>query len=203
MAGMTNDSQLLGLCGTGDLYEHLAVQLLGDATYRDTVKRMFLAYSYGMTAQALADYLIDCGVTKDEANKIIATRFVPLFSGVEEWKDSVSATLFSSGRVSTVLGNNRYRAKKGELDRKEKRWAISQKIQGTGSLILKKAIIKIRKNLPEALILLPMHDALLLEVPSKLTGELTHELLNYFREAFLSVCPTSFASVRQKRFVGA
>jgi DNA polymerase family A len=201
LASISNDNLLLALCNAGDLYENLAVELCGSAEYRETVKLMFLAYLYGKDSTGLTDYLVGLhGSTREDAEVIIEKRFLPLFSGIEGWKSSVEGELSNSGRIGTLLGNHRYRRREGELNAKERRWAVSQVIQGTGALILKKLIIMVRNRLPEVAILLPMFDALLVEVPEKSAVEVTHELLNCFREAFSDTCPSVSPSVWVKPF---
>jgi DNA polymerase I len=203
MANVAHDPNLLSLCNNGDLYESLSIELFANVSFRETVKQMFLSYSYGMTVDRLTDYLLHLPLTKEDAEKIIEMKFAPLFSGIEVWKDSVESRLFSAGRIESALGSHRYRAKSGDLDAKEKRWAVSQVIQGTGSLILKKAIIMINQRLPEVSILLPMHDALLVEVPEESLTELTLELLKCLRNAFLNICPLGSAAVKIKGFAEA
>src|SRR5690606_4844714 len=66
------------------------------------------------------------------------------------------------GCVATVQGNHYKRSGKGQLSAKEKRSAVSQVVQGTASLIFKKALLEVG-NLQDVTIVLPMHDALLFE----------------------------------------
>jgi DNA polymerase I-like protein with 3'-5' exonuclease and polymerase domains len=131
---------------------------------------------------------------------MINERFVPLFAGIEKWKLSVEDELAKNGRIGTLSGNFRYREKNGELKPKERRWAISQVVQGTGSLILKKLINLLTANLTEVAILLPMHDALLVEVPENRATEVTAALLDCCRKAFSDVCPLVAPFVCEKPF---
>ena len=112
---------LLRLCNDGDLYEALAIQLCGSARCRENVKSMFLTDSYGMTATRLADYLTDLGVTRENADDIINARFIPLFTGIENWKISIQNSLSKTGKIETLVGSHRYRRKSGDLDAKERR----------------------------------------------------------------------------------
>jgi len=202
MASISEDPQLLALCSAGDLYEWMAVELCGDAKYRKTVKVMFLAYSYGKQVATLSDFLTGIYSAKDRAEAVINERFLPLFSGIEKWKTTVENKLEKTGKIDTLLGNHRYRSRSGNLDAKERRWAISQVVQGTGSLILKKLINMLMDRLPEASVLLPMHDALLVEVPEEGTTEVIEELLTYCRRAFSEVCPLVTPSVCEKTYSG-
>lgn len=56
------------------------------------------------------------------------------------------------------------------MSAKEQRSAVSQVVQGTASLIFKKALLEVGK-LQDVAIVLPMHDALLFEHAEKGTPE--------------------------------
>src|SRR3546814_9564069 len=60
------------------------------------------------------------------------------------------------------MGNHYARSNLGALTGKERRSAGRQVVQGTGSLIVKKALLEVDK-LDSLAILLPMHDALIFE----------------------------------------
>lgn len=202
MASISEDPRLLALCSAGDLYEWMAIELCGDAKHRKTVKVMFLAYSYGKQIASLSEFLTGINSVQHKAEAVINERFLPLFSGIEKWKAIIESELVKAGKIGTLLGNYRYRSRSGDLDPKERRWAISQVVQGTGSLILKKLITMLADSLPEASVLLPMHDALLVEVPEEGATEVTEELLTYCRRAFSEVCPLVTPSVCEKTYSG-
>ena len=161
MASVCNDPQLLALCKEGDLYEKLSTEIFGSKEHRKVCKLMFLSYSYGKQVSTLSDFVCGLLPSKRAADTAIKAKFAPLFVGVEKWKSQVQTALRAQGRIGTLSGNYRYRTKEGDLDPKEKRWAISQVIQGTGSLILKRLINRVVSELPDIAVLLPMHDALL------------------------------------------
>ncbi len=200
MASISGDPQLLTLCRKGDLYEWMAIKLCNDIKYRKTGKVMFLAYSYGKQVATLSDLLAGIFSSKNKADAVVNEHFIPIFSGIEQWKTNVENKLVKYGHIETLFGNHRYRMKSGDLDPKERRWAISQVVQGTGSLILKKLINTLTNKLPEVSVLLPMHDALLVEVPEESSMEVAEELLNYCRQTFSEVCPLITPSVCEKSF---
>ena len=76
--------------------------------------------------------------------------------------------------MATLLGNQYTREGDSALTAKEQRSAASQVVQGTASLIFKKALLEVGK-LDDVTIILPMHDALLFEhrstdTPSKVVA---------------------------------
>ncbi|MCC5849710.1 MAG: hypothetical protein JJU29_16625 [Verrucomicrobia bacterium] len=200
MASICNDPQLLELCKEGDLYEKLSMELFGSNHQRKVCKVMFLAYSYGKNISHLSDFMCGLLPSKKVANSVIKDKFLPLFAGVENWKKEIHSTLKRDGRIGTLLGNYRYRTKEGVLDRKEMRWATSQVIQGTGSLILKRLINRITTELPHVAILLPMHDALLLEIPEEGADISVHALTELFQTTFVEFFKELEPSVCQKPF---
>jgi len=200
MASICNDPQLLALCKEGDLYEKLSTELFGSKEHRKVCKLMFLAYSYGKQTSTLSDFVCGLLPSKRAADSSIKAKFTPLFSGVERWKTTVQTTLKKEGKVGTLLGNYRYRTKDGDLDPKEKRWAISQVVQGTGALILKRLISRLVTELPHVAVLLPMHDALLVEVPEDGADDSLSALVELCRSTFVDLCPALEPSISQKPF---
>jgi DNA polymerase-1 len=200
MASICSDPQLLALCKEGDLYEKLSTELFGSKEHRKVCKLMFLAYSYGKQISTLSDFVCGLLPSKRAADSAIKAKFTPLFSGVERWKTTVQATLKKEGKVGTLLGNYRYRTKDGDLDPREKRWAISQVVQGTGSLILKRLISRVATELPHVAVLLPMHDALLVEVPEEGADDSLSALVELCRSTFVDLCPALEPSISEKPF---
>lgn len=200
MASISNDKSLLDLCAQNDLYAQLAFELWGKFEHRSVAKTMFLEYSYGKDEHRLAATFSGIFGSQLEAETAIQKRFVPLFSGVHRWKVSVADSLLREGRIGTALGAYRYRKETGKLNSKECRWAISQVVQGTGALILKKVMLAISNSTPDVTILLPMFDALLLEVPEESATKTTSALIECFEDTFREVCPNAYASVRSKPF---
>lgn len=200
MSSISKDPQLVALCNQGDLYEQLAIRICGTTEHRKVTKLMFLAYSYGKQVSGLSEFLVGIIGSKEEADSIIQTHFLPLFAGIETWKSKIAKNLLQTGKIGTLLGNYRYRTRAGDLETKEQRWAVSQVVQGTGSLILKKLIIMLTRTLPEAFVLLPMHDALLMEIPEDRSTEVINELLSCCRKTFSEVCPLVLPVVCEKAF---
>ena len=83
------------------------------------------------------------------------------FKRYETWKQKVLQGFEKTGFVSTSFGN-RFYFSGSKASNKDRLSAISQVVQGEGSLIFKKALIKISK-LDNIEMLLPMHDALLFQ----------------------------------------
>lgn len=157
MAALSEDPELLALYRAGDMYDLFATTHLELAGNRKAAKQLFLSYAYGMSRKALIDAAVALGADRNRAK----TAF-KLFSKYEEWKMTVCSEFQREGRVASLQGNHYKRSGKGQLSAKEQRSAVSQVVQGTASLIFKKALLEVG-DLKDVIITLPMHDALLFE----------------------------------------
>jgi DNA polymerase-1 len=157
MAALSEDPELTSLYGAGDMYDLFATTHLGLAGNRKAAKQLFLSYAYGMSRKSLIDAAVSLGADRERAKAAFR-----LFSKYEEWKKTVWTAFQREGRVATVQGNHYKRIGKGQLSGKEQRSAVSQVVQGTASLIFKKALLEVGA-LEDVTIVLPMHDALLFE----------------------------------------
>ncbi|EAQ29839.1 DNA polymerase I domain protein [Erythrobacter sp. NAP1] len=157
MAALSGDEMLKELYAAGDMYELFATTQLGLVDNRKAAKQLFLSYAYGMSRKALVDAAVSLGVERQKAKKAFRQ-----FRGYEDWKRTVWTEFQKAGRVSSILGNHFRREGQGQLTGKEQRSAVSQVVQGTASLIFKRALISVA-SLEDLRVALPMHDALLFE----------------------------------------
>lgn len=159
MAALSGDPRLLELYSAGDIYTELATLLFSDPEKRKHAKRLFLAYAYGMNMNALITAATGYG-----AGRVAARSIFRSFSVFEAWKTSIWETFSSEDRVGTCLGNYLNRERNGTLQGQEQRSAVSQVVQGTASLIFKKALLAL-SVLSNVELKLPMHDAVLVQTP--------------------------------------
>lgn len=157
MAALSGDARLLELYESDDLYNEVSEQLFGTSEKRKEAKRLFLSYAYGMSMPNLIKAAISLGSNKD-LTKNTFSQFVTF----EQWKDGVAKELAASRKIGTTNGNFFYLTHNHKPSAKDVRSAVSQKVQGTGALIFKKAILAIAGN-ESFRIVLPMHDAVLVE----------------------------------------
>lgn len=157
MAALSEDPELIILYGAGDMYELFATTHLGLMGNRKAAKQLFLSYAYGMSRKALVDAAVSLGADREKAKAAFK-----LFTKYEEWKKAIWAEFQRNGRIATAQGNHYKRIGTGKLLSKECRSAVSQVVQGTASLIFKKALLEVG-IIQDVTIILPMHDALLFE----------------------------------------
>lgn len=167
LAGLSGDAKLIAAYNDGDLYTVLAELLFGDNTQRPVAKRVFLAFSYGMTPERIAMMLAGDAATKERgayAEKIAT--FFEAFPHLARFRIGQQDALRAAGYVSSLFGNRRVRTTTGDnLSMKEQRWALNQPVQSTASLIFKEALNGIIAEFGVDPVILPVHDAVLLQFP--------------------------------------
>jgi DNA polymerase I-like protein with 3'-5' exonuclease and polymerase domains len=157
MGVLSRDGSMLELFSSGDLYSTVSEKIFLDTSKRKAAKRLFLSYAYGMKRKSLIDAAVEFGAQREAAKN-----FFNQFSRFEKWKMEVWEEFRSKGRIGTSFGNFLSRVGFDDLSEKEKRSAVSQVVQGTASLIFKKALIKL-SHLPHVQLKIPMHDAVLFQ----------------------------------------
>jgi DNA polymerase I len=157
MAALSGDEELKHLFAAGDMYDLFANTHLGLIGKRKPAKQLFLSYAYGMSRKALIDAATSLGVERQKAKNAFRR-----FQRYEDWKKEVWADFERTGRVATVMGNHYRRSGRGQLTGKEQRSAVSQVVQGTASLIFKRALLAVA-SMDDVRVILPMHDAVLFE----------------------------------------
>ncbi|HCC8383560.1 TPA: DNA polymerase I [Acinetobacter baumannii] len=176
MAALSKDQELINLYAESDMYEVIAEELFSEEGKRKDAKKLFLSYSYGMKTKSLIDAACGLGADRTKAKSLFRK-----FTQFEAWKKNIQETFFTDKKIGTVLGNYlRITHENQTLTEQEKRVAVSQVVQGTASLIFKKTLIEVSK-IPFAQIILPMHDAILLEVPIDFDE---NQVINVFQNTF-------------------
>ena len=167
LAGLSGDTKLINAYNQGDLYAALAEVLFGDAVQRPVAKRVFLAFSYGMTPDRIAIMLAgDAAANERVAYAAKITAFFEAFPDLAGFRASQQDALLANGYVASLFGNRRLRTAKGQhLSLKEQRWALNQPVQSTASLIFKEALNAIIAEFGVEPVVLPVHDAVLLQFP--------------------------------------
>jgi len=156
MAALSGDKALHTLFDENDMYESFRINHLEGQGTRKAAKVLFLAYAYGMKKKNLPIVGASFGLDRRVVREAFSS-----FSTYEKWKQAKVVEFERRGFVSTSFGNRFYSAGPTPT-RKEKLSAISQIVQGEGSLIFKKALLSVA-GMADVDVLLPMHDALLFQ----------------------------------------
>ncbi|MBY5438548.1 DNA polymerase [Rhizobium leguminosarum] len=199
LASLSGDEELISLYNNGDVYTALSVALFGNSEHRDLCKRIFLAFSYGMSVDGITRLLSHNEAERKSIGAGVRD-FFDRFPRLHEFKMEAERELRTIGRVRTLLGNRRVRSGQGALTAKERRWATSQVIQGNASLIFKHALIRIADKFGLPSILLPVHDAVLMQCSEHDYEGLAAEVSEIMRTSFAFWCPGIQARVTVGHF---
>jgi hypothetical protein len=167
LAGLSGDAKLTAAYNEGDLYTALANVLFGDGAQRPIAKQVFLAFSYGMTPDRIAMMLAkNAAADERSAYSLKIGSFFAAFPDLANFRVKQQEALQSDGYVKSLFGNRRMRTTTSELlSLKEQRWAMNHPVQSTASLIFKEALNGIIVEFGVEPVILPMHDAVLLQFP--------------------------------------
>lgn len=170
----------------GDIHAQTAASVFGvpaewvDENMRRSAKAVNFGIVYGIGAFSLAK---DIGASVAEAKKYIDD-YLTNFSGVREYMKSVTASAEKDGCAVTMFGRRRFIPELMSTNKNIKthgvRAAMNTPIQGTAADIIKIAMVRVyrrlKKELPEARLILQVHDELIVEVPEAL-GEKAAQLM--------------------------
>ena len=201
LADKSNAQKLIKLYNTGDIYEGLSITLFEDTSHRKFSKIVFLAYMYGMSIEGLTQIIHEFFPQLQIDIQLKLNDFFSEFKELVVYKQKLEKEFLMNNRIGTSLGNFRYRESigKNHIWNKEKRWLLSQNIQGTASLILKKALLKL-SSYETIEFLIPMHDAVLFQVPISDMKNCKFVIEKAFSDSFKEECPSIVPKIRFEKF---
>ena len=197
LAHLSKDESLLGLYNEGDIYGSLSLLVFGDLQDREIAKSLFLSFMYGMKEENILKMVNK--ITKSEEKMEKAKIFFRDFNRLLLWKEKSFKCAVEKGFSESINGNRRYFNKTDRFGI-EKRWVVNQIIQGTASYIFKKSLLKLSKLSNKMNFLIPMHDAILLELPGNEFDKLKNDSEEIFLETFKEICPSIIPKVKFQDF---
>lgn len=178
LASMSKDENMISSFNSGvDIHTVTASQVFGmpidmvTPVMRSRAKAVNFGIVYGIGAFSLAK---DIGVTRAEADGYIKS-YLAAYPEVSKYMEDTIADAKQNGFVTTAFGRRRYlpelSSSNGMLRAFGERVARNAPIQGTAADIIKIAMIKVyrrlEKEIPEAKLILQVHDELIVECPEK------------------------------------
>ena len=138
---------------------------------RSAAKAVNFGIIYGIGAFSLSK---DIGVSVNEAKKYIQN-YLDNFPKVSEFMDRTVESGIKNGYVTTIFGRRRLipelASKNKQIQAFGKRAAMNAPIQGAAADIIKLAMVavyrRLKAELPEARLILQVHDELIIECPEK------------------------------------
>ncbi|WP_169716295.1 DNA polymerase [Vibrio litoralis] len=180
MAYISKDPMMIEIYTRTDAYSDFAIKVFNDKNKRKSAKVIFLSYVYGMSMDNIKKSTISMGGNSGKLQD-----YFEKFEVFESWKQSVWKEFESEGRIGTIKSNYLKRAGEGKLTEKEKRISVNHVIQGTATYIFKLALLEVSK-VDDIDILIPMHDAALIQHTEKVSSEKFKEI---FENVMTEVLP--------------
>lgn len=189
LASEADDDNLIEMYNKADIYSEMNESLKENPEItREKCKQLFFNYCYGMSPENIKKYSkVDLGV------------FFKQFPNLEVFQQKLNESFKDKGFIETTEGNRRYK-NIVNVGTEIEGWLISQRIQGNASLILKKAILNVYNLDREIEFLIPMHDAVLYQIPKGKYQEKKGILEVQFKKAFKDICPKIIPKVDFKEF---
>lgn len=176
LAHLSGDKAMIKtFCDGGDIHTETAASVLNvppeliTPEQRRSAKAVNFGIVYGIGAFSLAK---DINVSVPEAKRYIDD-YLTHYSGVKAYMDKVTASAEKDGWAVTMFGRKRFipeiLSTNKTVKALGKRIAMNTPIQGTAADIIKIAMIRVyrrlKKELPEAKLILQVHDELIVEAP--------------------------------------
>lgn len=176
LAHLSGDKAMIKtFCEGGDIHTETAASVLNvppeliTPEQRRSAKAVNFGIVYGIGAFSLAK---DINVSVSEAKRYIDD-YLTHYSGVKAYMDKVTASAEKDGWAVTMFGRKRFipeiLSTNKTVKALGKRIAMNTPIQGTAADIIKIAMIRVyrrlKKELPEAKLILQVHDELIVEAP--------------------------------------
>ncbi len=197
LAHMAGDEVMIEAFKSGeDIHTITASQVFGvspaevTGEMRRRAKAVNFGIVYGISAFSLAQ---DIGVFQNEARTYME-RYFAKYHGVREYMDRVVAEAKEKGYVSTLMGRRRSLPELKSSDRNLRafgeRVALNMPIQGTAADVMKLAMIHadeaLTREVPDARLVLQVHDELIVECPAQ-KAEQVKELLTREMESVMEL----------------
>lgn len=176
LASLSNDRVMIDTFKQGrDIHAETAESVFrktagqSDPDLRRKAKAVNFGIIYGIGAFSLAK---DIGTTVGDAKQYIDD-YLEHFSGVRRYMETNTESAEADGYAVTMFGRRRFIAEilstNKTIKALGKRIAMNTPIQGTAADIIKIAMIRVyrrlKKELPEAKLILQVHDELIVEAP--------------------------------------
>ncbi len=194
MAHLSNDHGLQYAFHHGlDIHQATAAEIFNvsldsvTSLQRRSAKAINFGLIYGMSSFGLAKQLnIDRGAAQNYIE-----RYFERYPGVKKYMDDTRMLAHEQGYVETLFGRRLYlpfiNVKNRGQQQMAERMAINAPMQGTAADIMKLAMIDVhhflQKNMPEAKIIMQVHDELIIEVPADQAGAVAKQVQRIMEQA--------------------
>jgi hypothetical protein len=189
LAAVSGDAELLAAC-TSDVYERVREWLgLEKSASRDLAKAVLLRFIYGQSQERLVDTLSSKALLEREDARSRLEGLRRQLSRAFEFRAELEERARLTGYMETQVGNRCMVTDEYVFK------ALSHYLQGTGSLIFKRALVDIFGGASVARLVVPMHDAFLCAFPTEILEDCLQWSTAVMQSAFLAVVGVDLARV--------
>ena len=191
LAFLSKDKKLIEAVNGGMFYNFISENILNGSCTRDVAKILFIQYSYGASINTLAKYIQKKSDVNDPESELLAKNLAGYFCGVNTWKESVIKNALTTSEAVTSDSMVRRFTPNSIKKKRSERQIVNHHVQSSGSVHLKKLTLLLQNKYPEVDILIPMFDALLLQVPKN-----GNDYRRDLEELFVSSFEENFGGVK-------
>jgi DNA polymerase-1 len=183
LASFSQDERLIEIYNTGDVYSGLAKEI-GGGCQRRVAKELFLSFVYGMTKENIRRRIVS--KFGENAGKS-SDGFFDQFVQVDKWKKTVVDEVKQNKKAKGPFSYLR-KVSEGDTDSDIARWGPNHIIQSTASGIFKRSLCEISSVIKGCRMLVPMHDAILVECPTTESAEMRKQIESIMIKSFQETC---------------
>lgn len=155
---------------TKDLHIENAVAIFGECSGKDDIRRQYAKQGVHLTNYAGSAYVLarTLNISVAQAERF-QKRWFTAHPKVKRWQDKVQAQLFKTRKVRNAYGFQRpYFGRIEDLLKEALAWIP----QSTVALTINQAMLNLEASVPEARLLLQVHDSIVFEYPKELDLQL-------------------------------
>ena len=196
LAHLSGDEHLIEIFEKGeDVHSSTASKIFGvppekvTSDMRRVAKVVNFGIVYGMSPHGLATEL---GISHGEARDYIENYF-KTFPGVKAWIEKTIQEASRTGFVRTLFGRIRsvpeIKSKNPAVRKNAERVVVNTPVQGTAADLMKMAMAKVFYGIPEADVLVQVHDELIIEVEEDLAEDVKKRVREAMESVYALVVP--------------
>lgn len=206
ISALSSDSTLIRLSeNRKDLYEAISNEYFNGLLSRDYAKSLLLQTIYLAEKSSVTENILRLAVdikSVDLNNQIQKgiEMFYEAIPKLSSWQRELLQEVKKSNSVKVNNLVPRYFGSNSDFPKRKERQAINHIIQGMGAVILKETILELYRKDFGIEILLPMHDAVLLQYPSENKEETESKVISIMEDTFNRITSSNLGRVTKKNF---
>lgn len=189
---LSGDEDLIELYNAGDVYEKISEKVFSTNDYRDQIKSVLLMKIYGMKNSNIPKVV-------KEINGFSITKVIEFLDEHKKFKNWITRNINHAKNKQSISSTHYKREYFKTKQFKIETSAVNHLVQSTGSTILKKAILELMSS-GEFKIILPLHDALLIEIKNDSIDQSVSKIKEQMEKAYIEVTKRTASKIKVEEF---